>query len=168
MKTVVFFSLLLTLVLVMISCSSTEEKLSLNEPNVLRVIPFETISKDGLGNPLLITEQTLIAIQNQEDLEKLWSLPTALLYRPEMPEVDFKSHVLLVVATGERPSSGYSIEIDRIEELEDVIRVTVNASQPGEDCMNMTVITTPHHIIKVARPSKGIVFNMISSINHCT
>lgn len=168
MKSLLAICLVLSLGFMMTSCGETEEEFKSDDVKVLNTITFETISKDVMGNPIMITEETLVAVQSQEALDRLWNAPTALLERPSAPEIDFENYILLVAASGERPSSGYTIEIETVEELEDVIRVVVRNTEPGEGCMNLTVITTPHHIVKIERPSKNIVFNVSNRTNHCT
>lgn len=167
MKAFLNICLLLSLGVMVSSCNENEVEHKSDGVNDLKEIAFESLSKDVMGNPIMITQKTLLVVQNQEDLDKLWENPSSMMEKPSTPEVDFEHYVLVVAASGERPSSGYTTEIERIEELEDEILVFVTHTEPGEGCMNLTVMTTPHHIVKIQRPSKNIVFSESIRTNPC-
>jgi hypothetical protein len=65
---------------------------------------------------------------------------------------DFDPTRLLAITAGQRPSSGYAIHIDSIQPADGVIRIGATLTLPGPDCMLLTVLTFPYHIVEVALP----------------
>ena len=83
-------------------------------------------------------------ITDRTTLEATW----ATLYRgqdpiPPVPAVDFSEEVVVLVAMGGRPSSGYSIAVNRVQEDGNGRSIEVLEVSPGSSCVTLTVITSP-------------------------
>lgn len=70
------------------------------------------------------------------------------------PEVNFSEEMAIVGMIGDRPTSGWSVEIDCVEYKEDssqgpVILIHATEVEPGPDCIVMPVVTQPYHFIAV-------------------
>jgi hypothetical protein len=69
----------------------------------------------------------------------------------------------LAVFLGEKPSSGYGVEIIKVENIDDKTVVTASESSPGPDEMNATIMTYPLDIVEVSNLNTEIkiVFEQI-------
>jgi hypothetical protein len=153
----------------MISCTNQKEteKNNQNTPGSTMDLKIETLSQESMGSPLMITDETLLVIRNQEELDRLWEHPTSMMEKPDNPSIDFSNHFILVSAMGEMPSSGYSTTIEYLEENEGVLVAHVKNLFPGAGCVNLMVITTPHHIVKINRTDADVRFEVVSEVVDC-
>jgi len=89
-------------------------------------------------------------IRNATYWESLWlDLYSGHSHIPEVPTVNFTSEMLIAVFQGERSSSGYLTNITRIIMTTTYYLVYVDEIHPGEDCITLTVMTYPYHIVKI-------------------
>ena len=65
--------------------------------------------------------------------------------------------MVIVVTQGQKPTSGYEIEITRIIERDNYMEVFVKEKTPGY-CAADTVITSPFHIVEVEKSDKQVRF----------
>ena len=64
----------------------------------------------------------------------------------------------ILVAYGEKPTAGYSVEIEKIEKLDGNIIVYPGFLDPGPDDMVATVITYPYDLVVVEDQGLPVVF----------
>ncbi|MCX5719148.1 MAG: protease complex subunit PrcB family protein [Nitrospirae bacterium] len=130
-------------------------------------MPFTTIAKgDFCGH---FEAKNYVIIDNN-DWQNLWSkasfsLPAA--QRPALPVIDFTQEMIIAVFQGGQNSMGYSIKIVRIVEEEKALRVSVEETRPGSNCVTAATITEPYHIIKLKKTNKEIIFKMTKEIHKC-
>lgn len=62
---------------------------------------------------------------------------------------DIRTSNFLILNMGEKTSGGYSISVEKVEELADKIVVTVKEEQPDPGEMVTSVITYPYAIVKI-------------------
>lgn len=75
--------------------------------------------------------------------------------KPPVPEVDFETDFVVVVALGERSSGGYAIEVAGAREEGGGVVIGILATSPGKGCPVTLAMTQPLDIVKVKRPSPG-------------
>lgn len=116
-------------------------------------IEFTTIESGTLSG---VTEPMDLVVKGESEWEYLWDLTHRnLVPKPDRPGVDFEKEMVLAALMGERNSSGYRIEIGAVALEEGVIKVKVsNFETPG----NLTIMTQPYHIVKIARYPYKIEF----------
>ena len=91
-------------------------------------------------------------------------LPTKL---PPPPEIDFAREVLIVAATGIRPTGGYGIIIDPAYDRGDRLEVTVRSISPG--CgMQTQALTSPLDVVRLPKSEHPIVFREIKAVTECS
>lgn len=116
---------------------------------------FETILKPDSG-PILdlhLTESpTLIKIETRDELVDFWSQSQNFKYNA-VPLIDFEKEVVLVLVAG-APTSGYSVEIESLEDTNGEIVVKATMIYPGRSCYTLQVNTMPFHIVKTVRSDK--------------
>lgn len=74
------------------------------------------------------------------------------------PEVDFRQYQVLLVMAGERPTPGYGLCVDRIEETPEALKVHLQSKQPAGDAFLPQVNHYPGCVVKVPRQMKDIQF----------
>lgn len=109
-------------------------------------------------------------IQNAGEWQNLWykmypSKETGARYA--LPEVDFTRSMVIAVLSGGKPTGGYSTKIIRIVETTDKLKVHIEETSPGEECIVTMSPTTPRHIVKVTRIEKEVEFISEHKIRHC-
>ncbi len=79
------------------------------------------------------------------------------------PEIDFSKNMVIIVFSGEKPTSGYKIEIEKVEEHKNSIKVFVKEYPLKKDRIVMPVITYPYVIFKIKKVKKPIEFIYLKS-----
>jgi hypothetical protein len=86
------------------------------------------------------------------------ALHATQLPQPKLPAVDFATTAVLVVALGQQPSTGYRVEVERIERQGEMLNVNLQLTTPSPDAARATVMTSPYIVIEVSKqPSWKIV-----------
>jgi|GEM_PF-6530031 len=65
------------------------------------------------------------------------------------PAFDTGEEVYLLISSGEKPTGGYDITIEKVEAEEDVLKVVVKETEPGKDEMVTQALTYPHVIVSL-------------------
>ncbi len=94
-------------------------------------------------------------VRSGEDWSRIWDEWQAGRYPPApLPDVDFADEMVLVAAMGSRPSSGYGIMIDSLQDLGSELVAHVRTLSPASGCVVLTVITRP--AVAVAAPASDV------------
>lgn len=113
-------------------------------------LPFITLAQDaspGDGRQ----EAAYLLAANPNHLES---------WRGKMPQVvdisglsstDFERFFLIGVYQGVQPTGGYGIQIHQVDQIDNVVNVRVQKTEPGPDAMLIQVLTVPYHIIRVEK-----------------
>ena len=119
------------------------------ELNTFADVPFEDIEQVAGGSGPAFRDN--LVIRNEVTWEAVWlethSGETPL---PTLPTVNFTSEIVIVVSQGARSSGGFFTNITRIIIAGGFYVVYVDEIHPGPDCGVITVITYPHHIVKIS------------------
>jgi len=67
---------------------------------------------------------------------------------PEAPDLDFDQKIVIAVSMGNKPSTGYSIEIKKLLLETNELEVKLELRSPGDNCIVGFAITNPIHIIQ--------------------
>jgi len=86
---------------------------------------------------------------------------------PALPEIDFTRNMVIAALSGMRATGGYSTRIVRIVETIDKLKVSIDETSPGENCVLTMAPTSPHHIVKVARIEKEVEFISEHKVRNC-
>lgn len=103
-----------------------------------------------------------IVIDNSEQWNNLWQLHTCNDEPPlRAPQVDFTRNGVVAVFAGEKPSSGYSVEILSVETCgtneQPSIAITVQYHHPEPGEFVIREFTYPNHIIKIPKVDRNKV-----------
>lgn len=124
-------------------------------------LKFETIKESIYSSN---AEEKKYTIKNWREWGDLW---IKMGYTRIAPIVDFNNDMVIAVFQGEKNTGGYSIEINRIIEKEKVIEVSVLETFPGRACMVTQALTSPYHVVKLAKSDKEVKFNVTEMMNNC-
>jgi len=72
----------------------------------------------------------------------------------ERPSVDFTKDLVLAVASGQHPTGGYGIEIQRVTQNGGELSVEVKETSPGPNCVTTSALTQPVDVVLV--PAAGV------------
>lgn len=115
-----------------------------------RPVPFHTALQDthsGTRHPVCTV------VSSEAD----WR---ALEAKGDLPEVNFDREVLLIVAAGQRPDSGYAVEIREVVDATSTVGAPLAFVlwEERRDDSGADVISHPLHAVRVARGPHHFVF----------
>ena len=127
-------------------------------------VPFSVIAAGGSSG---IASERLQVLRDESSFSALWASHDLTLGPANTePSVDFGQEMVIAVFLGAKPSSGYSIDISKIEDGPNNIAVTVSIGISR--CLPVAqVITQPYMIVKTARSSKIVTFNESVQVPNC-
>ena len=70
---------------------------------------------------------------------------------PAAPAVDFSKEMVALVALGQKPNSGFTVEIVGIRRTESALRILFAAREPAPGTMSAAVMTNPWHAVVLPR-----------------
>ncbi|HYG12265.1 MAG TPA: protease complex subunit PrcB family protein, partial [Pyrinomonadaceae bacterium] len=91
-------------------------------------------------------------ITNENEWRRAWAMIGG--GRP-LPEINFNSRACIVVYQGQKPTGGYSIEIEEIRRDGTVLAVKVKERRPAFGDVTTQVITSPFVAVSISRPPQG-------------
>ena len=116
---------------------------------------FTSIS---MGQTSSISKARQLVIRDEQEFADIWQDIDAAR---SLPEIDFEEEMVIAVFMGEKPTGGYSIEIDSIYEYPDRIVVNVVETEPDPDDMTTQALTYPYHIVTTANTEREVKFESI-------
>lgn len=115
-----------------------------------------------------LTESQRSVIEDEASWEDLWTRIHAVMSpAPALPSVDFSEDVVIVAALGSRPSGGYAIRIDTVQQTGAGIEVLVRQVRPGPGCGVTTAITSPVDLVRVPRVAADADFREVELTHDC-
>jgi hypothetical protein len=129
---------------------------------------MQTLSKGAMTGT--DAEPSEYVIRDSEAFRDFWrNLSGDFVNDSNVPEVDFDTFMVVGAMMGQKPSSGYDISIENasVPEDEDTLQLSIVRTEPGQNCMNMTVLTYPHHIIKIRKYDGPVAFEYETVVNEC-
>ncbi|MCK5889327.1 MAG: protease complex subunit PrcB family protein [Methylococcales bacterium] len=111
-------------------------------------------------------------ITNQEDWKTLFGTHLAVMtfavgHAPVLPVIDFEKYQIVSGGFGAKPSSGYSLVVNTVSETDTNIVFDMFEISPGEECINMPVISYPSATIFIKKTDKPFQFNVRKVTESC-
>jgi hypothetical protein len=104
-----------------------------------------------------LREETRELVRDAGAWQELWSRMNTASAPPSAPPViDFTQHSALVIALGERPTSGYAVRAQAIGLHRSTAMVTVQERQPARHCMVAQMSSYPTSVFLVPRAASDI------------
>ncbi|MHC0441664.1 protease complex subunit PrcB family protein [Flavobacterium sp. 3-210] len=79
------------------------------------------------------------------------------LLASKMKQTDISNSNYIILNMGEKSTSGYSIGVEKVEETDKNIIITVKENSPAPDAMVMQVISYPYTVVKVHSKKEIII-----------
>ncbi|OCB75243.1 hypothetical protein B0A79_09535 [Flavobacterium piscis] len=133
------------IVFVLISCGA--KKTADSGSKVLYEVLTE--QSDGGGNIKFFEILT-----EPNEIKMLESDP---LLKDKMKHDDISNSNYVILNMGEKNTGGYSIKVEKVEETDKNIIITVKEVNPAADAMTMQVITYPYTVVKVHSKKEIII-----------
>lgn len=159
MKTYLNWSIVVVVVcLSLVGCSSMfgdNEDAPADGPLAFNVIANDAVRVDQLesGSFSDIRDGKNVMIRTQEAFASLWnSIHADRSNTPELPSVDFDESVIVAVILGDRPTTGYEVEVSEVQlnAEQELMEVRAQERQPSGTCIVNQVVTSPYVIVRVA------------------
>ncbi len=111
------------------------------------------------GDHCGITEQKHMVITDPKDWAELWKrVHRGKIPIPEVPTIDFSKNMVLAVFMGQKPTSGYAIQITEISRTNGEVVVKVKEVTPPKGAILLQVLTQPFHIVVVPKVEAQVRF----------
>lgn len=144
-------------VFIFFSCGLGINKKS--EPLNQSIITFETLAQDFYGG---MTESKFMTIKNKKDLDTLYNLiNTGKIPKSETPKINFDKETVVALFLGERTSGGYSIWVENVLSVNNIITINYKIKTPKRGEMVTSVMTQPYYIIKIPKVINELVFRQL-------
>ena len=115
-------------------------------------VDFTTIEPRGRGEDSGYCTPSRMVIRNEREWEKVWLEHLSNINPPlGRPKVDFTREMVVAVFAGEKPTSGYPVEIIAVDTQDSQLVVTVRYRQPSTGAGVMDVVTCPYHMVRMPR-----------------
>lgn len=133
-----------------------------------KVIPVTPVATFADAASDAYPGETMVVIRDQAAWQAAWDRITRNRIPPaNLPPVDFSSRIVLLAASGTKPTGGYSIAIVQATEDNGAITVEVTPISPGANCVVPQLVTSPVDIGTIPQTSVPITFNITRKTQNC-
>lgn len=108
-----------------------------------------------IGGP---TEMNFQRVQEEQLPEEVQTWLDENIIEPGKDTYAHEDKLYILVAYGEKPTAGYSVEISKVEKSDGNINVYSSFQDPGKDDMVATVITYPYDLIVIEDQGLPVIF----------
>ncbi|MCS7191925.1 MAG: alkaline phosphatase family protein [Armatimonadetes bacterium] len=106
-----------------------------------------------------VIEPKQIVIKSAKDWEDLWKqVHKGKILMPNIPAIDFNKNMVIAVFMGQKPTSGYSIQIAEVEQNDGEVIAKVRSTSPPMGAIVLQVLTQPFHIVVVPKVESRVRF----------
>lgn len=135
---------------VLVSCSVASTAMGQTSP-----VELVTVAQGAMSN---IEEPRQAVVRAAAEWQALWKEHDA---QSAVPSVDFAQSIVVAVFLGTRPSAGFAVEITAVKGDGSRAVVEYRERRPARDAITAQVITSPFHIVRLARGSGTIEFRRV-------
>jgi hypothetical protein len=122
------------------------------------------IEEIGRGSFSQIQAERMEVIRDASDFRSVWRQAGR---RGEAPEIDFDREMVAAVFMGERRTGGYSIAVEKVEQIGSGVLLHVLLREPGPDCMTTQALTQPWQIVRLPRVEGEVDFHIRQETVEC-
>ena len=108
-----------------------------------------------VGGPTEVSFQRVQEAELPEEVQS-WLSENIMEYGEKTFVLEDKLYIL--VAYGEKPTAGYSVEIDKVEKLDGKVVVYSSFQDPDPDDLVATVITYPYDLVVIEDQGLPVTF----------
>jgi hypothetical protein len=103
-----------------------------------------------------LSQRARLVIRTRDEFSKFWTQSSS--YKTPPPEIDFSREMIVIAAMGQQPSPAYQIFVDGACEVDNHIEVFVRSADYSGCGMQLGVISTPIHIVRLRQSQLPVVF----------
>ena len=118
-------------------------------------VPMEKVAASERSG---VAEARQVVVRSEAQWQQLWD---EIAPRRPKPQVDLTARMIIGVFLGERPTSGYSVQIMEVREEPDGLRVKYAERAPAPGAMVMQVLTSPFSLISVPARTGDVRFEQV-------
>ncbi|HEX5774766.1 MAG TPA: protease complex subunit PrcB family protein [Candidatus Paceibacterota bacterium] len=133
-------------------------------PTIVTEVSFVELD-EGVGAD--VTERKNYAARDEDAYERLWEMAHGEDGKP-MPEVDFSKEYVIAAFSGERPSGGHAVAVEKVVDADGVRTVHAALTAPGDGCVVTDAITSPFVFITVPESVNALEAVDATRIEPCT
>jgi hypothetical protein len=152
----ILIGVLIAIILFTSGCRQVKKPID-NKPQV----PSITVLDEGAVSA--VESYQTVVIDDQETYQNFLSTNQLMINSP----VDLRETTVIALFMGFRPSGGYSINVTKIEEKNDMLYVHVVQRIPGENCINIQMITYPYQVVSIPKTNLPIEIISENDIYDC-
>ena len=90
---------------------------------------------------------------SRAELENLWGLAYGgLLTPPEVPDVDFSTESVAGMFLGQRPTGGYSVDVQGVSLEDGEVYLQVDVTEPAQGAITTQALTNPWVMVRINQP----------------
>jgi len=106
-------------------------------------------------------EETYLIVRNEAEWAKVWEKHIALcIPKTQYPKIVFSKNMVICAFMGNRPTTGYSISVERIWTDGERIHVEIAKCSPPKDAIVGQVLTHPYVFTSIERTDLEVVFRV--------
>ena len=102
------------------------------------------------GTNSSVTKRVNYLITSPIQLKNLWLMIDAA---ETAPAIDFSKYVIVAVFAGQNPTTGYDIQISKIEDTATARIVSLTLAKPDGNCITGQAVTAPYELVLVPATS---------------
>ena len=117
---------------------------------------LNTVAKGGMSS---IEEPRQVVVRSAAEWQALWKQHDRT---SPAPPVDFTQSMVAAVFLGSRPTAGFAADITGVKTDGNRTVVEYLERQPPRDAFVAQVLTSPFHIVRIARTAGSVEFRRLS------
>ncbi|MFA5173140.1 MAG: protease complex subunit PrcB family protein [Candidatus Paceibacterota bacterium] len=106
-------------------------------------------------------------MKNRDELAEFWKNINFSRPSVALPEINFDVNYAVAVVSEVKPTGGFYLHLEKVEDLEDKILVSLKESSPGSGCFTTEIITQPFSLFIISKTDKKITFQTEPDIKDC-
>lgn len=135
------------------------------KPDVIESVEFEPFITQ-ISNHHRKEENFII--RSFEEWKEVWQkIYSHFSVPPDPPYFDFDKNMLVALFFGEKPTTGYSIDVTEIKKVNDVMKISAVKEESGAGCFPVRVVNYPYTIVQLDPFEGEIEFEIQEIENDC-
>lgn len=116
-----------------------------------------------------ISDSVRTIVRDSAEWRSLWTrINRPFMPQPALPEIDFHREMVVVAGLGKRPSAGYDILIESVEQDSAGIEVALRLTSPSPGCPVAAVMTQPLDVARIPASELRVRFRERSVVIPCS
>lgn len=149
-----------------IGCTEPEAQLPAEAPEGAQQVSIQLLHADDYASGF--DERARLVVRDDARWASAWQQTTGEAEAaPSIPDVDFRTELVLIAAMGMQSTTGYLIEIDEVKLLDGNAWVLVTESSPGPGCVTADFMTKPVSVVAVPRYEGQTTFVERTAVIDC-